>query len=121
MKRMILLLLLLSACNGRPNGTLDPVDHNEPPSTEGFGRIQVTVVGGSAGAGYIVTISNGQKRTVGPNETATFTTVRTGTHEIAIAGVPSYCTLAEQNPQVITLRRSETISVGFSVACTSGA
>jgi hypothetical protein len=112
---------LVLGCNGRPNGTAGPNDDDGDGggSPGGSGRIEVTVAvtASPPGASYVVTISNGQKRTVGPNETAAFTTSRTGTHEVAISSVPSACTLAEQNPQIITVHQSETVAVGFSITC----
>lgn len=111
-------VLACSGVNGDAGNIRDPNDPGiEPPEGSGFIEVTVATTNPVANTSYTVTISNGQKQTAGANATLTFTTKRTGTHEISLSSVPAGCVVAGDNPIVVDVRRSEHVDVAFSVTC----
>jgi hypothetical protein len=117
------LALALASCGGLNSTIPDDGDSPNPPPPEGFGYIEVSVTTASPPPGvmYTISISNGQKRSVEPNGSLRFTTKRTGTHEIEISSVPAACTLAGDDLVVVSVRRYEHVTVGFSISCPGSA
>ena len=112
-------IMSLAACGGINSTSADGDSNPPPPPEDGFGYIEVSVATASppAGAMYTITISNGQKRTTDPNSSVSFTTKRTGTHEIAISSVPAACTLAGSDLVTVNVGPFEHVNVGFSINC----
>ncbi len=113
--------LACSGVNGDAGHVRDPNGPGiEPPQGPGFIQVSVSTANPEANTSYTVTISNGQKQTAGPNSTLSFTTIRTGTHEISLSSVPADCTVAGNNPIVVDVSLSQHVSVEFSVTCPGG-
>ncbi|MEO8295631.1 MAG: hypothetical protein ABI613_08965 [Gemmatimonadota bacterium] len=123
-KIMALLVTILAAgllgCGGT-NGIYG-VDHqgegdNDSPAGSGIIEVTVSTSGGSAAIQYTLSISNGNKYTLGANDSLTYHTRRLGTHEVQIDPIPSTCSLTAANPSVVTIRQSETVHVDFVIIC----
>jgi hypothetical protein len=126
MTLLSLLVPTVLGCGG-VNGTADPVDQSGDPgnggSTAGIGFVDVTVatINPIANTIYEVSISNGQKKTVGANAMVTFKTSRTGTHEISLSSVPATCTLSGDNPVVLDVLNQHHYYIAFTITCPGAA
>jgi tricorn protease-like protein len=83
------------------------------------GAIRVTVVtaGIDLPSQFVVTIDNGSTRSIGVNDSTVFASVATGVHTIALGGVGTDCTLAENSPRGVTLKTRDTARTAFTVTC----
>jgi hypothetical protein len=119
----ILLIPAALACSGHSGNTSftgDSGDQGNGASTEGSGYIDVTVSTQNPVATsttYLVSISNGQKKSVDANGSVSFKTNRTGTFEVTISSVPAACTLSGDNPVVVSVRRLHHHAVTFTITC----
>ncbi|MGE0352191.1 MAG: hypothetical protein AB7I33_02860 [Gemmatimonadales bacterium] len=118
-------LLGIVACGG-VNGVsgLPPDGTNPDPYPYAtWGRIHVAVntIGDIApGTEYTVSISNGRKTLLEPNDSVTFQTTRTGLHEVALNGIPRWCVVNDGDYRQIQVHQSETVPVQFSITCANG-
>src|SRR5262245_42290137 len=103
-----------SGVNGDAGNIRHPTDPGgDPVDATATIRVAAATSNPPAGASYTVTISNGQKQTIDPNGSVSFTTKRTGTHEVALSSVPAECSLAGPNPVVVNLHAYQQVTVSF--------
>ena len=84
------------------------------------GSIQVTTV--TTGSqldpdGYVLTVDDEERRSIGLNATTTFVEIEEGDHDVQLAGWLSNCEVAGANPKTVTVVASTTVSASFEVAC----
>lgn len=87
------------------------------PST-GSARVMVTTSGPGAATSshYTVSVDGGPGRLVASNSSMTIDGLSVGSHSVALAGMPSNCTV-DQNPRTVTINASATATVSFAVGC----
>jgi TolB protein len=82
------------------------------------GSIQVTTTStGPAPESYTLLLDGAAQGSVGPSATQTLANIAAGPHAVGLAEVPGNCTVAETNPQSVTVTMGATASVTFTVVC----
>ena len=83
------------------------------------GNIQVTTTStGPAPESYTLLLDGTPQGTVGASTTQTMASIAAGDHAVGLADVPANCSVAESNPQPVTVIMGGTASVTFTIACT---
>src|SRR3989454_1015434 len=68
--------------------------------------------------GYTVAVDGGAGRAIGINGRVTFTSLRAGSHSVALTDVAANCTVSGANPQTVTVPPGGSVTAPFSVSCT---
>jgi WD40 repeat protein len=87
------------------------------------GTIEVTVAttGSNLDAdGYLVSVDGGPEQVIGTDGTMTVANVVTGARSVALSGIASNCTVAD-NPRGVTVAAGATASLTFQVTCGASA
>lgn len=87
---------------------------------EGRGSLEVTtatVAGGLDENGFQVVMDGGAARTIGTDDTETFTSVATGDRTVELTGLATGCSVSGDNPRTVTLEADETGTASFDVRC----
>jgi len=87
-----------------------------PPAT---GSLTVTTMttGSNLPAGYTLTLDTGQSGTIGANASVTAAGIPAGDRTLTLSGVPSNCTLASPNPQIVAITAGATTRASFAISC----
>lgn len=81
-------------------------------------RVSVTTTGSDLDAdGYAVQLDGGAAVPIAIGGAVTFSPVAVGTHSVALGGIAANCTAAGANPQTVSVTRSATSNVAWSVSC----
>jgi Tol biopolymer transport system component len=84
-----------------------------------IGGIQVTTAStGPAPETYTLLLDGTAQGTVPASATQTVANIAAGDHAVGLADVPANCSVAETNPQPVTVVMGGTASVTFTVTCT---
>src|SRR4051812_49554334 len=90
-------------------------DHINTPDT---GTLQVTTVTSGEEQdpdGYTIQLDGGAGTAIGSSATHSFTEVASGDHSVQLGGSAANCTVAEDNPQTVTVAAGETPGGSFPV------
>jgi len=68
--------------------------------------------------GYTVTLDGSGDKSVGIDGSTSFTSVSPGSHDVALTGVASNCSISETNPQNVSVTAGNTTNVSFTITCT---
>jgi hypothetical protein len=79
--------------------------------------VSTSTSGSSLPGGYTVTVDGSQSRSIGISSSVTYTNLSTGSHNVALANVPSNCTVSGSNPRSVSVPSSGTATTTFSVSC----
>jgi TolB protein len=83
------------------------------------GNIQVTTAStGPAPESYTLLLDGTAQGTVAASTTQTMPGIAAGDHALGLADVPANCSVAETNPQPVTVILGGTASVTFTITCT---
>ena len=83
------------------------------------GSIQVTTAStGPAPESYTLLLDGNAQGTVAASTTQTVPGIAAGEHAVGLADVPANCSVAESNPQAVTVTMGGTASVTFTITCT---
>ena len=83
------------------------------------GSIQVTTAStGPAPESYTLLLDGTAQGTVAASTTQTVPGIAAGEHAVGLADVPANCSVAETNPQPVTVIMGGTASVTFTITCT---
>ena len=87
-----------------------------PPAT-GSLTVTTTTTGSNLPAGYTLTLDTGQSGTIGANASVTAAGIPAGDRTLTLSGVPSNCTLASPNPQIVAITAGATTRASFAISC----
>ena len=110
-------LFLLCGCEeGSPTDPNGADGGDGPPD----GSIRVTTV--TTGSmldpdGYVLTVDNGGRKSIGVNAMTTFANLTPGEHEVQLSGLTSNCEVSGANPLTVTVLAGEAVSTTFAVEC----
>lgn len=84
----------------------------------------LTVVTTSSGqnvptAEYTLTLDGTSNQLIPPNGQITFAGLPPGSHQVALSGLPTNCTLTSANPVTVTVVAGQTATITFTVNCTA--
>ncbi|MFL5533240.1 MAG: hypothetical protein ACJ8BC_14840 [Gemmatimonadales bacterium] len=83
------------------------------------GSIQVTTAStGPAPESYTLLLDGTAQGSVAASTTRTVPSIAAGDHAVGLADVPANCSVAESNPQPVTVILGATASVTFTITCT---
>ncbi|MFL5459338.1 MAG: hypothetical protein ACJ8AY_01535, partial [Gemmatimonadales bacterium] len=83
------------------------------------GSIQVTTAStGPAPESYTLLLDGTAQGSVAASTTRTVPSIAAGDHAVGLADVPANCSVAESNPQPVTVIMGGTAPVTFTIACT---
>ncbi|HVQ47801.1 MAG TPA: hypothetical protein VMS62_13315 [Gemmatimonadales bacterium] len=83
------------------------------------GSIQVTTAStGPAPESYTLLLDGTAQGTIAASTTQTVPSIAAGEHAVGLADVPANCSVAESNPQPVTVIMGGTASVTFTITCT---
>ena len=88
-----------------------------PPPATGSLTVTTTTTGSSVPAGYTLTLDTGQSGTIGANASVTAAGIPAGDRTLTLSGVPSNCTLASPNPQIVAITAGATTRASFAISC----
>jgi hypothetical protein len=69
--------------------------------------------------GYTVTVDGDFSMEIGPNDSATFSGLNEGDHQVELSGLRANCSVDGQNPRSVSVTTGKTASTSYSVSCTS--
>ena len=84
------------------------------------GQLRVTAhTTGPTGAvvSYTVTVEGITEHPVPVNGTVTLSAIDPGSHAVELSGIPAGCTVAGDNPRLVTMPKGGTASTTFEITC----
>ncbi|HEY6157900.1 MAG TPA: PKD domain-containing protein [Gemmatimonadales bacterium] len=81
--------------------------------------VSTSTTGSSQPSGYTVTVDGGSSKSVGVNDNVTYTGLTAANHTVQLNGVPANCSVAEANPQTVTVTAGGTAQASFTITCTA--
>ncbi len=121
-----LVALLAAACSvDSPEPSIVAPEHAASAKTSangGKGSIEVKTATTGADLdpdGYTVTLNGGSAKQIGVNSTVTYSRLSAGEYQVALSGVASNCTVAGENPRMVSVSANSTSRTTFEVSCTA--
>src|SRR5205823_11413502 len=68
--------------------------------------------------GYTVTLDGGTSRSIGTNNSTTFSGVDAGSHTVTLSGVAGNCSVSGGDSKTVTVPAGGTATASFSITCT---
>ena len=97
----------LAGCGGEGGGITTPT-----------GSIEITTATSGEPIGdYTISVDGGAPSPIGANATVTLADIQTGSHAIALGGLPQGCTVSGENPQTVSVTAGAGTTVSFAVTC----
>jgi Tol biopolymer transport system component len=90
------------------------------PAGMGAIRVSVTTTGDGHsldGNGYVVVVDQSGARPIGINNSLVVEGVLSGSHTLRLDGIAPNCTLAGENPRIVSVSENQTVEVAFSILC----
>jgi TolB protein len=87
-----------------------------------LGSAEITVTTSTTGAnldpdGYLVAVDTAPGQPIGPRGSVRFGALFPGSHQVLLSGLASDCTVAGDNPRLLALAASDTVTIAFLVDC----
>jgi hypothetical protein len=117
----LIFALSFSGCGGGGGDTTGPDD---PVPVVGTGSVSVTT--STSGSvldpdGYTVVIDGAGRGAVGGNTPLTISGLAAGDHSVGLGGIAENCEVQGDNPRLVPVSSGDTVSLTFTVVCTSPA
>jgi hypothetical protein len=91
---------------------------NAAPPPPGNLTVSTTTTGSNLPTtGYTLTVDGSQSQPIPTTGSVTFTNLAAGSRSVALAGLPTNCTVSGTNPQTVAVPSGGTATVSFAVTC----
>src|SRR5437763_6705815 len=79
--------------------------------------VTTSTSGPNAPSSYTVTVDGSQSKSIAASGNVSYGGLATGSHTVQLNGVPSNCSVAEANPQTVTVSAGSTAQASFAITC----
>src|SRR5207302_1728835 len=102
---------------GPPVSVAFPIDCPTVPPPTGDLTVTTSTSGPNAPSSYTVTVDGSQSKSIAASGNVSYGGLATGSHTVQLNGVPSNCSVAEANPQTVTVSAGSTAQASFAITC----